>query len=82
MNNKNAKHAHRLLPYAVIVAASQGEPTAVRAVLRHFEGYIARLATRTLYDEYGNVYLAVDEDVKNRLETALITGILDFDDAA
>ena len=51
MNNKNAKHAHRLLPYAVIVAASQGEPTAVRAVLRHFEGYIARLATRPLYDE-------------------------------
>ena len=44
--------------------------------------YIARFATRTLYDEYGNVYLAVDEDVRNRLETALITGILDFDAAA
>ena len=82
MNTKNAKRAHRLLPYAVIVAASQGDPMAVRAVLRHFEGYIAKLSTRTLYDEYGNVYLAVDEDVRNRLETALITGILDFDAAA
>ena len=55
---------------------------AVRAVLRHFEGYIAKLSTRTLYDEYGNAYLAVDEDVRIRLETALITGILDFDVAA
>ena len=48
------------------------------AVLRHYEGYIAKLSTRCLFDEYGNTYLCVDEAMRHRLEIKLIAGILTF----
>lgn len=75
------KNAYKLLPCAIIRAASEGDPDAVAAVLRHYEGYIAKLSMRRLYDETGNVYLCVDETVRRRLEIRLITGILTFDAA-
>lgn len=71
-----------LLSYPVIVAASQGDPIAIQSVLRHYRGYINKLATRTLYDEYGNAYIAVDADVRDHLENALIEGIMNFNTAA
>ena len=40
----------QLLPYETIEAATNGDITAINSVLAHFEGYIAALATRTLYD--------------------------------
>ena len=48
-------------------------------VLKHYEGYIAALATRRLYDEYGNSDYCVDENLRRRLETKLITRILAFE---
>lgn len=74
--NKN-----KLLPYAVIRAAAQGDPEAIAAVLRHYEGYIAKLSQRRLRDEAGNRYLCVDETLRQRLEIKLIAGILTFDAA-
>ena len=67
MNNyrRNSKPHSRLLPYATIRAASEGDPDAVNAV-------------RQLHDEYGNTYLCVDEAMRRRLEIKLITGILAF----
>jgi len=69
---------NNLLPYPVIVLAAGGDVDAINAVLKHYEGYIAVLATRQLYDDFGNPYLCVDEGVKRRLETKLITTILNF----
>ena len=40
--------------------------------------YIAALATRKLYDECGNPHYCVDETLRRRLETKLITKILAF----
>lgn len=79
--NTNRKPRYKLLPYATIQAATQGDPDAVAAVLRHYEGYIATLSTRNLYDERGNAYLCVDETLRARLEIKLITGLLAFDAA-
>ena len=45
-----------LVPYPVILAATKGDPDAMKMVLQHFSGYIARLSMRKLYDERGNVY--------------------------
>ena len=53
-----------LVPYPVIVAATKGDPDAMKIVLQHFSGYIARLSMRKLYDERGNVYFGVDVMVK------------------
>lgn len=43
----------QLLPFETIEAAANGDIAAINSVLAHFEGYIATLATRTLYDEHG-----------------------------
>ena len=67
-----------LLPYPVIVLAAGGDVDAINAVLRHYEGYIAALSSRQLYDEYGNPHLCVDKELRRRLETKLITKILTF----
>ena len=45
---------------------------------KHYAGYIARLSMRELYDEYGNPHLCVDEELRRRLETKLITKLLTF----
>ncbi len=64
--------------FPVIAAAVNGDVDAINAVLKRYEGYIAQLSTRTLYDEDGNVYAVVDEEMRRRLETKLITKILKF----
>lgn len=68
----------RLLPLTVIEAAAGGDVEAVNAVLKHYAGYIACLSMRELYDEYGNPHLCVDEELRRRLETKLITKLLTF----
>lgn len=68
----------QLLPYETIEAATRGDITALNSVLAHFEGYIATLATRTLYDEHGCPYQYLDPELKRRLETKLIVRVLRF----
>ena len=77
--NKQTTTSNNTLPLPVIVLAMDGDIDAINAVLKHYEGYIAVLATKQLYDDYGNPYLCVDEGIKRRLETKLITAILSFD---
>ena len=47
-------------------------------VLQHFSGYIASLSMRKLYDERGNVYFGVDEEIRERLQAKLMRAILTF----
>ena len=76
---KSASTRAALLPYPVIAAAVRGEPDAVNTVIRHYSGYIAALSTRTSCDAYGCLHSYVDEELRRRLETKLMTAILDFD---
>ena len=76
MTHNNVKA--RLLPFSVIQKAAGGDVEAINVVLKHYEGYIARLSLSELYDEYGNPHLCVDEELRRRLETKLITKILTF----
>jgi hypothetical protein len=80
MNGKT-KTTNNLIPYPVIVLAAGGDVDAINDVLRHFGDYIAVLSTKRLYDEDGNPYLCVDEGLRRRLETKLITAILTFNAA-
>ena len=79
MNNK--KRNNYLLSYPVIVLASDGDVDAINAVLKHYEGYIAALSMRTFYDEGGSPHLCIDDALRRRLETKLITKILTFNAA-
>lgn len=79
MSKKSKKNKEFDLPSIHIIrAASNGDIEAINAVLKHYEGYIATLSMRKLYDEYGQVHYCVDETLRRRLETKLITKILDF----
>lgn len=42
-----------LLPFHIIKAASEGDVEAINTVLKHYEGYIASLSTRIMFDEFG-----------------------------
>ena len=52
-----------LLPFHIIKAASEGDVEAINTVLKHYEG---------------QVHYCVDETLRRRLETKLITKILAF----
>ena len=71
-------HNYTLLPFEIIEEAVTGDAGAINTVLRHYERHIVTLSTRTLYDETGTPHFCVDEELKRRLETKLITKILDF----
>lgn len=78
MNGLNGKPTeypeNTLVPYPVILAASKGAPDAMKIVLQHFSGYIASLSMRKLYDERGNVYFGVDEEIRERLQVEKVVG--------
>ncbi len=79
MEQKNKQTEERnLLPFHIIKAASEGDVEAIHAVLVHYEGYIAKLSTRKMYDEFGQVHYCVDETLRRRLETKLIAKTLAF----
>lgn len=68
----------KLLPFCVIKAATEGDVLAIYKVLKHYEGYIASLSVRKMYDKYGEIHYCIDETLKQRLETKLLLTILDF----
>lgn len=75
---KGQRNQENLLPLCIIQAASEGDVDAINAVLKHYEGYIAKLATRKFYDDEGQPHYFVDETLRKRLETKLITKVLAF----
>mgnify|MGYP002798694061 CR=1 FL=1 len=64
------------LPDFVIDAACAGNAEAVERVLQHYDGYINKLCTRTLYELDGSPHVRVDEYMKHRLQNKLIRAIL------
>ncbi|MDY4172915.1 MAG: helix-turn-helix domain-containing protein [Evtepia sp.] len=72
---KQAKYK-ALLPLSVIDAARAGDAGAMEQILSYYNGYINKLCTRTLYDNYGQPYTGVDEYMKRRLENKLIYAIV------
>ena len=79
MNGMNFNENERgLLPYPVILAATKGDPDAMRIVMQHYQSYIAYLSTRKIRDERGNSYYGVDEDLRERLQSKLMRAVLSF----
>jgi len=72
---KQAKYK-ALLPLSVIEASRAGDAGAMEQVLRYYSGYINKLCTRTLHDDYGQSYTGVDEYMKRRLENKLIYAVV------
>lgn len=67
------------LPFHVIVAAADGDESAIEVALNFYDGYISKLSLRSMYDDYGNVYMVIDSELKGRIQTAVINMILNFE---
>lgn len=79
MKTKSKKaNDEKLLPFCVIKAATEGDILAIHKVLKHYEGYIASLSVRKMNDQHGRTHYCIDEMLKRRLETKLLSTILSF----
>ena len=77
--NSNSDHDERgLLPFPVIIAATKGDPDAMKIVLSHYEGDMLTLSVRKMRDERCNTYYGTDQDIYDRLRSRLIRAVLDF----
>lgn len=47
-----------------ISEASRGDSLAIKKILNHYDPYISAASSRTLYDQDGNVYVAIDSELK------------------
>ena len=65
--------------YYLISSAMDGNEKAIEKLLAFYDPYISKCCLRSLYDEYGNVYIVVDMELKGRIREALIKMILGFD---
>jgi len=66
------------IPFKTIEEAVNGDAIAINRIVEHYHGYISKLSTKTLFDQYGGVYDYIDEDMRRQLQTKLITKILTF----
>jgi len=77
--NSNSDYDERgLLPFPVIIAATKGDPDAMKIVLQNYDAQIAALSVRKYRDERGNTYFGIDEDIRDRLRSRLMRAVLDF----
>ncbi len=75
-NITNKKYA--LLPYELIAEASTGDAVAINKVLKHYEGYIVYLSSKFSTDIHGRTSAIVDNELRQILETQLVTKIVSF----
>lgn len=65
--------------YYLISTAMDGNENSIERLLAFYDPYITKCCLRPLYDEYGNVYIVVDIELKGLIREALIKMILDFE---
>lgn len=69
-----------LIPYAVIIAAKNGDPEAMQEILTHYNRVVDFHSRRTIYDECENPHTKVDPEIKHRIQAKIISSIIyDFD---
>lgn len=66
----------KLVPYAVILAAKGGDAIAMEHILTHYDRLITYYSRRAFYDEYGNRYTVVDNEIKERIQAKLMYQIV------
>lgn len=75
MGKKQYKH----LPYSTVEKALYGnDAEAINQIVKHFQPYIKKFATKQVFDTDGNTYYMVDYELKMQLEIRAILCVLDF----
>lgn len=65
--------------FSAICSATKGDEAAIEKILNHYNAYISKTCLRPFYDEYGNMQLVVDMELKGRIRTAITKAILKFE---
>lgn len=66
------------LDFEVISKARAGDPDSIQEIIDHYGPYLRELATKNLFDEFGQEYRYMDETVRCQLENRLIKSVLKF----
>lgn len=72
------KRKKELPEFKIIEAAIEGDVDSINQIIAYFQPFIESESRRKFTDEYGKTQYVVDEYMKRRMETKLITKILDF----
>lgn len=64
--------------FETVQEAVQGDADSINRIIAYFQPYIRAKCKRKFRDEFGCVKYVEDEYMRRRLETKLITKILDF----
>lgn len=71
---------YREMPeFETIQSAIEGDAEAINQILSYFQPLIKSECKREYRDEFGRIHYVADEYMKRRMETKLITKILDFE---
>lgn len=73
------KTAYPRVPFPLIVKATDGDVEAINQIVKHYRGYTSKRSLRRMTDEYGNSHMVIDETLRGRMETKLISKILSFE---
>ena len=65
--------------FYLISMAVDGNENAMEKLLEFYEPYISKCCLRPFYDEYGNVCIVVDMELKGRIREALLKMICEFE---
>lgn len=66
-------------PYRLIASVADGDEKAIEKMLQFYDAYLSKRCLRPLYDEYGNLYIAVDMELKGRIREAMIKKMRAFE---
>lgn len=73
-----SKKRRGLPEFETIQSAIEGDAEAINQILSYFQPFIQSECKREYRDEFGRLHYVTDEYMKRRMETKLITKILDF----
>ena len=73
-----AKSVDKCPAYRTISAACDGSEKSMDKLLKFYDAYISKASLRPLYDAYGNVYIAVDMELKGRIREAIMQMVKNF----
>ncbi len=66
------------LNYEIIKSAINGDIEAINRLMKIYEPYINKLATKRLFDKDGNEYMGIDVDLHDRLKQKLLKIIVNY----
>lgn len=73
------KSTKKCPPYHLIVSAADGDERAMDKLLQFYDSYISKASLRPLCDEFGNVAIVVDMELKGLIREAMAVKMEQFE---